>query len=540
MRLAVSQTPSNTPSNTPTITPSNTSCPTFEWYTNIKLFECQPPLNELPLTGWTVEHSGISYTNVQYWTGPTSASWCNIPVQDPFIGASYIFELTTLPSGWSICDGSSFPFNVYWDSFEVVLTGYNGRTCFTPSECYQQYSGYIDYKLGGVSQHIEPDVFEFFEYETSQTENCPPVYAMNNQVMMFIVDVTGPTPTPSITPSNTTTPSNTPSNTATQTPTGTQSATSTPTGTPTQTPTTTTTLTSTPTTTPTASCGCLGYSVNPPTVSGERIAVEYVDCYGIDQFIEIYWTSTSQGICALSYNVIDYGINGSVTPFPSNCCGDYPPPSPTATSTSTPSPTPTSSTGATLYCRVGIWEVDDPLHPSGGTVNYIDQFGNPQTITGVWLDEYIQFYAIQITFITGLATTECISPTPSATPTLTPTNTATQTSTPTGTIVSTPTMTSTPTESPSICQQQVYISAQVSTCSDLCTINYNIGTPQSAENVYAGLTIGDFLCGLGGGYYAYSDVSTDTQTGPFRIADVDGTGEILGIYVCSGGSCVPL
>jgi Fur family ferric uptake transcriptional regulator len=25
-----------------------------------------------------------------------------------------------------------------------------------------------------------------------------------------------------------------------------------------------------------------------------------------------------------------------------------------------------------------------------------------------------------------------------------------------------------------------------------------------------------------------------------RIADIDGSGEILGIYVCSGGSCIPL
>jgi hypothetical protein len=267
MRLAVSQTPSNTPSNTPTITPSNTSCPIFEWFTNIKLYECnygQEPVG-LPLTGWTVEHSGISYSTLTYYTFTQAATWCNIPVQTPFVGASYIFELTTIPSGWTLCNQTGVPFNVYWDSFEVVLTSYVGRTCFRPSECFQQYLGEIRLYLNGVFQSSAPEFFDFYEYQVSENADCPPNYTMFNAVMSFIVDPIRATPTPSptntqtstptstinTTPSQTssptTTPTMTPTNTQTSTPTGTINATATQTSSPTRTPTITSTQTSTPT-----------------------------------------------------------------------------------------------------------------------------------------------------------------------------------------------------------------------------------------------------------------------------------------------------
>jgi hypothetical protein len=136
----------------------------------------------------------------------------------------------------------------------------------------------------------------------------------------------------------------------------------------------------------------------------------------------------------------------------------------------------------------------------------------------VWLDEYIQFYSISITSITGLVTTECLTPTPSATPTLTPT--------PSG-----------------ICPYTIYThGAILATCSDFCNTNYLIHTTDCASEPYGTLSIGDFIYGYSGqaGYLAYSNVYTDTNTGPFRIADIDGTGEILGLYVCVGGSCIPL
>jgi hypothetical protein len=56
------------------------------------------------------------------------------------------------------------------------------------------------------------------------------------------------------------------------------------------------------------------------------------------------------------------------------------------------------------------------------------------------------------------------------------------------------------------------------------------------------LTIGDTIFGQGGvaGFVAYSNTSTDTTTGPFRIADIDTSGVIQGIYICVGGTCDPL
>jgi len=131
-----------------------------------------------------------------------------------------------------------------------------------------------------------------------------------------------------------------------------------------------------------------------------------------------------------------------------------------------------------------------------------------------------------------------ITPTVTASPTITPTITMTPTNT--STIPLTPSMTPTSTID---CPYTIYTHGAVrATCSDYCNDNYLIQTTNCATQNYAGLTIGDFIYGYAGqsGYIAYSNISTDTNTGPFLIADIDGTGEILGIYICSGGSCIPL
>lgn len=139
--------------------------------------------------------------------------------------------------------------------------------------------------------------------------------------------------------------------------------------------------------------------------------------------------------------------------------------------------------------------------------------------------------------------TVCPGATPTATPTvsITPSITASMTPSPTST-QTTPTPTQTPTGTPP-CTNFIYTHGAVrANCSDFCDTNYLIQTEDCASEPYASLSIGDFIYGYAGqsGYIAYSNVSTDTNTGPFRIADIDGTGEILGIYVCSGGSCIPL
>jgi hypothetical protein len=207
MRPLISPTPSNTPSYTPTITPSLTSCPTFVWKTNIKLLECNygQAYTGLPLTGWTVEHSGVTYTGLTEYLDAQAATWCNIPVQEPFVGASYIFNLTEISAGWELCANNNF--GVAWDSFDVVLTGYIGRYCYSSTECILDYTGVINYYLGGVLQASQDEVIQFTEYLVSENPSCSASYTMFNQVMGFIVDIIRPTPTPTLTQTQTQTPS---------------------------------------------------------------------------------------------------------------------------------------------------------------------------------------------------------------------------------------------------------------------------------------------------------------------------------------------
>lgn len=146
-----------------------------------------------------------------------------------------------------------------------------------------------------------------------------------------------------------------------------------------------------------------------------------------------------------------------------------------------------------------------------------------------------------------------VTPTPTATPTRTPTPTptiplisptptttatptTTQTPTPTRPITS-PTPTATPTPTQAV---QIYTHGTVITpCSGYCNSNYSIATLTNATGTYATLTIGDTIFGQGGvaGFVAYSNISTDTTTGPFQIAEINTSGVVLGLFTCSGGSC---
>jgi hypothetical protein len=119
--------------------------------------------------------------------------------------------------------------------------------------------------------------------------------------------------------------------------------------------------------------------------------------------------------------------------------------------------------------------------------------------------------------------------------------TPTPTPTPSVTIGLTPTPTPSLTPSPTLSTIYTH-GAVLGTCSDYCNTNYNITTLTNADSGYFDLNIGDTIYGQGGvaGFVAYSNISTDTTTGPFRIAEIDATGQIIGLYECSGGSCVPL
>lgn len=136
-------------------------------------------------------------------------------------------------------------------------------------------------------------------------------------------------------------------------------------------------------------------------------------------------------------------------------------------------------------------------------------------------------------------TASLVLPTPTPTPSPSPTPTVEPgppTPTPTPTPVPEP---PTPTPTGAILYTHGAVRA---TCSDFCDTNYTITTLTAADNTYLALTLGDTIYGQGGiaGFVAYSDQSTDTNTGPFRIAEIDTNGIVQDILICDGVNCVPL
>jgi uncharacterized delta-60 repeat protein len=126
----------------------------------------------------------------------------------------------------------------------------------------------------------------------------------------------------------------------------------------------------------------------------------------------------------------------------------------------------------------------------------------------------------------------CPSPTPTPTPSNTPVS---PTPTPTNTVTPTPT----PSPSP---LPTLYVSDLRPTCSDFCTTNYTIPLLKSATSDYFSIGPGDIIYDLSAsaGFYAISNISTDTDTGPFKVVEVDSSGEVLSVLVCFGGECEPL
>lgn len=297
------------------------------------------------------------------------------------------------------------------------------------------------------------------------------------------------------------------------------SITPTPSNTPTFTPTPSITATITPSTSP--CINCYEYSFTAST-SG---LLSWLDCDGImtDTFVNNGETYNITCPGARQGSVVGTGtiVQGAL------CSSTCLTPTPTATNTPTMTITPSNSPTNTNTPTMTQTPSNSPtITPT-----------NTQTSTP--------------TATIGLTPTSTPSNTPTETPTMTSTPTNTNTSTPSSTPpdvspTTTPTNTATPTQTntPSgNCPYTIYShGALIPNCSDYCNNNYLIQTTTCSSQPYGSLSIGDFIYGFAGqsGYLAYSNVSTDTNTGPFIIADVDGTGEILGLYVCSGGSCIPL
>jgi len=204
--------------------------------------------------------------------------------------------------------------------------------------------------------------------------------------------------------------------------------------------------------------------------------------------------------------------------------------------------------------------VIDAINQPFRGVNTIVPYGECILIGGQWtsIDGFIGqgiaklFSDGELNICNPIAVTPTPTPSPTRTPTPTPTRpliSPTTTSTPTRTPTATPTGTSsgtTPTPTPTPTQTQgieIFTHGTVFViCSGFCNTNYQIDVSTPAEANYSTLTIGDTIFGQGGvaGFVAYAATSTDTSTGTFRIAEIDSSGVITDILVCSGGSCVPL
>jgi uncharacterized delta-60 repeat protein len=192
-------------------------------------------------------------------------------------------------------------------------------------------------------------------------------------------------------------------------------------------------------------------------------------------------------------------------------------------------------------------------------VNTIIPYGECILIGGEWtsIDGFIGqgiaklFSDGELNMCNPIAVTPTPTPSPTRTPTPTPTRpltsptpTTTQTPTPTRTIGLSPTPTGTSTPTPTQTSPITIFTHGVvlGTCSNFCTTNYLIDVSTPADASFAALTIGDTIYNQGGvaGFVAYAATSTDTATGTFRIAQIDTSGEITGIFICVGGSCEPL
>ena len=75
----------------------------------------------------------------------------------------------------------------------------------------------------------------------------------------------------------------------------------------------------------------------------------------------------------------------------------------TTTTSSTSNTTTTTTTLQTLgFCYNGVYQQDDPTHPNGGTIKYIDSTGTTITISNIWANDTVTFNASSIVSTNGV------------------------------------------------------------------------------------------------------------------------------------------
>jgi hypothetical protein len=321
--------------------------------------------------------------------------------------------------------------------YRVESIEYSGQTCLV---------SYLD-STTNETTILGPETIPFEYFPADGTPQGKVFIYFSGTDQTFVLNITGPNPSP--TPTNTPTPTQnfTPTPTITITPTTTPTSTITPT--PTKTPTVTPTSSITPTPSPTQDYqGCEYYQLGNDSTTGS-IIYSYIDCNGVLISNNVLPPNPDVVLCAKkgsiqrtsgvnSLVVYDLGMCPSPTPTPTST--NTPTPSVTTTSTVTPTTTPSVTPTNTITPTVtpSVTPTNTPsVTPSVTPTESVTPTTTP-TVTPT-------------TTITETPTnTPTSTETPTNTPTETPTNTPTETPTNTPTITETPTNTPTPSTTPSI------------------------------------------------------------------------------------------
>ena len=87
----------------------------------------------------------------------------------------------------------------------------------------------------------------------------------------------------------------------------------------------------------------------------------------------------------------------------------------------------------------------------------------------------------------------------------------------------------------------IFMSAVGISCNVFCNSNYLINTQRATTNndAYADVNVGDTISGstLAAGWYAYAATNTNTNSGTFKIMQLNSSNQIQTLAVCNGNAC---
>ena len=224
-------------------------------------------------------------------------------------------------------------------------------------------------------------------------------------------------------------------------------------------------------------------------------------------------------------------VTKTPTQTPTRTPTQTPTPSITATVTKTPTKTPTPTPTVTptkFVCVSGVTQ---------STWSYYDCCGNFSSGTGanlpIILNKTMPYFGI--TVLNVVATTTCITPTPTSTPTITPTITRTPTQTPTPTITPTTTLTPTPTVTPSKFPQPQN-DCQVVTLFDM-GVNCQVLQQPTSLNSFNGSVTLNVTGGTGPYTFLWSNGSraqtlTNVGVGSYACTIIDYYGDYTANTIC--------